>query len=79
MSSGQKQRILIARAIYKKCPILFLDEATSFIDYSNQIKIIKNIINLKWKITLIFHHHTPEISYLFDKKYALKNGILYSN
>ncbi|WP_198009970.1 ATP-binding cassette domain-containing protein [Legionella tunisiensis] len=40
LSSGQKQRILLARALYKKPKILFLDEATSHLDVVNEKTLI---------------------------------------
>lgn len=43
ISSGQRQRILIARALYKKPSIIFLDEATSTLDANNERIIIENL------------------------------------
>jgi len=43
ISSGEKQRILIARAIYKRPHFIFLDEATSMLDANNERKIIENL------------------------------------
>lgn len=43
ISSGQRQRILIARAIYKDPKFLFLDEATSTLDANNEKVIIENL------------------------------------
>jgi len=43
ISSGQKQRILIARAIYRNPNFLFLDEATSALDSNNEREIIDNL------------------------------------
>ncbi|WP_293785065.1 peptidase domain-containing ABC transporter [uncultured Pedobacter sp.] len=43
VSSGQRQRILIARAIYKDPKFLFLDEATSTLDANNEKVIIENL------------------------------------
>lgn len=40
MSSGQKQRLLIARAVYKGPKFLFFDEATSALDAKNEKQII---------------------------------------
>ena len=41
LSLGQRQRLLIARAIYKEPDILFFDEATNALDANNE-KIITN-------------------------------------
>ena len=43
LSAGQKQRILIARAIYKNPKYLFFDEATSALDANNEKVIMKNL------------------------------------
>jgi ATP-binding cassette, subfamily B, bacterial len=43
ISAGEKQRILIARAIYKNPAIVFLDEATSALDATNEKTIMENI------------------------------------
>lgn len=43
LSQGQKQRILIARAIYKNPAYLFFDEATNALDADNEYVIMKNL------------------------------------
>ncbi|WP_420429504.1 peptidase domain-containing ABC transporter [Kordiimonas sp.] len=43
LSTGQKQRILIARALYKNPSFLFFDEATSALDTENEKKIVENL------------------------------------
>lgn len=43
MSMGQKQRIMLARAIYKNPKYLFLDEATNSLDTTNEMNIIRNL------------------------------------
>jgi ATP-binding cassette subfamily B protein len=43
LSQGQKQRILIARAVYRKPEILFFDEATNALDASNEKTIMNNL------------------------------------
>lgn len=42
LSTGQKQRLLIARAVYKKAEYLFLDEATNSLDASNERTIMNH-------------------------------------
>ncbi len=43
LSQGQKQRILIARAVYKEPSFLFFDEATNALDANNEKKIMDNL------------------------------------
>ena len=43
LSTGQKQRLLIARAVYKSPEILFFDEATSALDANNEKVIMENL------------------------------------
>lgn len=43
ISQGQKQRILIARAVYKNPDFLFFDEATNSLDANNEAMIMKNL------------------------------------
>ncbi|HAT1613052.1 TPA: peptidase domain-containing ABC transporter [Raoultella planticola] len=57
ISGGQKQRLLIARALYQKPRILFMDEATSHLDINNE-KIINTAIE-SLKITRIIIAHRP--------------------
>ncbi|MDB0616412.1 peptidase domain-containing ABC transporter [Tenacibaculum dicentrarchi] len=62
LSSGQKQRIFIARAIYKNPKYLFLDEATSALDSKTEKKIHNNLLEFyKNKTVLIIAHRLSTV------------------
>jgi ATP-binding cassette, subfamily B, bacterial len=57
LSSGQTQRILIARALFKRPSLLLLDEATSALDSQNEASVIRNIRFLLPEATSIVAAH----------------------
>jgi ABC-type bacteriocin/lantibiotic exporter with double-glycine peptidase domain len=60
ISGGEKQRIGIARALYKKSEILILDEATNALDLKTEKKLLKNLKIYCKNITVIFITHKKE-------------------
>lgn len=74
MSTGQKQRILIARAVYKNPDILFFDEATSALDAQNEKLITENLNKVfKNKTVIIIAHRLSTVKNA-DKIIVLNNG-----
>lgn len=74
LSGGEKQRIAIARAIYKDAPILILDEATSALDSVSEEKVQLGLQELvKGRTTLIIAHRLSTIQNA-DQILVLKNG-----
>jgi ATP-binding cassette, subfamily B, bacterial CvaB/MchF/RaxB len=55
MSAGQQQRILLARAFYKRPAIMFLDEATANLDEDLEEEVLKNLRELSCTVVLISH------------------------
>lgn len=62
LSAGQRQRILLARAIYKNPSLYFLDEATNALDAVNEKKIYENLSTaLQGKTVIIAAHRLSTI------------------
>jgi len=62
LSGGEKQRLAIARALYKDAPILILDEATSQLDAESEALIARAFANLmKHRTTLVIAHRLSTV------------------
>ena len=59
LSGGQVQRLVLARALYRKPAILFLDEATSHLDIKTERKVLQNVSELE--ITVASVAHRPDV------------------
>ena len=80
ISTGQKQRILIARAVYKNPDYLFFDEATSALDSNNE-KVIMNNLNefFKNKTVVVIAHRLSTVKnadqiIVLDKGQIIEKG-----
>ena len=65
LSAGQTQRVLLARALYRKPHFLILDEATCHLDEHSEQKIIQNLLSLP--ITILMVNHRPNYDHDFDE------------
>jgi len=62
MSTGQKQRLLIARAVYKNPEMLFFDEATSALDANNEKEIMRKLdLFFKDKTVVVIAHRLSTV------------------
>jgi ABC-type bacteriocin/lantibiotic exporter with double-glycine peptidase domain len=73
LSGGQQQRLGIARALYKKPDILILDEATNALDSDSEEEILKIILNLVTKTTIILVSHKDSVLQISKRIYEIKN------
>lgn len=79
LSGGQRQMVLIARAIAQETRIIFLDEPTSALDFSNQMRIWNLMRKVKDQgITILACSHDPNhVSWFCDKVVVMnRSGIL---
>ena len=74
LSQGQKQRILIARAVYKNPDFIFLDEATNALDAKNERAIVENLDEFYKGRTVIVVAHRLSTVKNADKIIVLDGG-----
>ena len=76
ISAGQKQRVLIARAVYKNPDYIFFDEATNSLDANNESVIMKNLADFfKHKTVVVVAHRLSTVKNA-DQIVVLNNGII---
>ena len=74
LSTGQKQRLLIARAVYKNPEFLFFDEATSALDANNERVIMDNLHTFFENKTVVVIAHRLSTVKNADQIVVLDNG-----
>ncbi|MEK6446689.1 ABC transporter ATP-binding protein [Priestia aryabhattai] len=74
ISGGERQRLVLARAILKKPALLILDEATSALDTNNENKIKESIDRLKGKVTIVVVAHRLSTIQSADQVLVLEEG-----
>ncbi len=74
LSQGQKQRILIARAIYKNPEFLFFDEATNALDANNEKVIVENLSEFYKGKTVVTVAHRLSTVKSADQIVVLEKG-----
>lgn len=79
LSQGQKQRILIARAVYKDPPYIFLDEATNALDANNERAIVENLARFYHGKTVVVVAHRLSTVHHADNIIVLEQGKIVEN
>lgn len=81
ISGGERQLVLIARALVQGTKVLIMDEPSANLDFGNQIRVMEKIKLLaKDGYTIIQSTHNPEQAFMFsDIVLALKGGRILAN
>ena len=83
LSGGEKQLVLIARAIAQQAKLLVMDEPTASLDFGNQIRVLEKIKQLQAQnIALLITTHNPQQAMylaenilLLDQEYGFQQGL----
>jgi len=74
LSSGQKQRLVLARILYRDPTILVLDEVTSYLDQASERGILEHLQAARDDKTIIIITHRPNVLAYADRVISLKDG-----
>ncbi len=72
ISGGERQLVMIARALAQEPQILVMDEPTANLDYGNQVKVMREIRALKEKgYAIVMTTHSPDQAFACDSNVVL--------
>ncbi|TDS84315.1 ATP-binding cassette subfamily B protein RaxB [Rahnella sp. BIGb0236] len=76
LSLGQRQRLMLARAMYSDCPVMVLDEPTANLDEETAQQVMQTLIShcREYGKTLITVTHSETALSLFDRVCVMRNG-----
>lgn len=76
LSGGERQLVMIARAIAQETEIILLDEPTSYLDLKNQFKVLRVVkqINSLKKVTCIMTLHDPNHALMYSDRIVMFNN-----
>ena len=72
-SGGQRQKIALARALYRETPILIFDESTSSLDSDSEKKLLDLINIIKKDRIILFITHNKDLLSFFDNTYSIED------
>lgn len=79
LSGGEKQRVLLARAVVQEAPVILLDEPVNHLDIKNKVEILKLLKKQNeqhHKTIVAVMHDFSDVRRYFDRVLFLKNGHL---
>jgi ATP-binding cassette subfamily C protein len=76
LSGGEKQKVALARALYRDPKILILDEATSALDRQSEAELMNSVYSLRNKLSCIIISHGYRNLWGCDNIYIIENGTI---
>jgi ABC-type protease/lipase transport system fused ATPase/permease subunit len=76
LSGGQRQRLALARTIYRRPPLLVMDEPNANLDAEGEQALASAIAQLKASCTIIFVTHKTNLLAMADKILILQGGLV---
>ncbi len=76
ISGGERQMVLVARALAQNAPAMLFDEPTSHLDFRNQVLVLRKIREIisERQVTAVMTIHDPNAAMLFSDSVVLVNG-----
>lgn len=75
LSGGQRQLVLIARALVQEPELIMLDEPTSNLDFGNQVRVLSRVVELADRgIGVVMTTHSPDQAFWCDAEVVLLRG-----
>lgn len=79
LSDGERQKVMIAKALAQQTPVIFLDEPTAFLDYPSKVEVMQLLLRLchTQRKTILLSTHDVEIALqLADRLWVFNEGSL---
>lgn len=81
LSGGERQLVMVARAIVQNSEYCFMDEPVASLDYGNQYRLLDGVKNMAGRglTFIITTHHPDHVKYLGGRAVLMKNGLIYKD